>query len=165
MADITQAFEKITNQENVHKTIEYFFTQRKINEEQEYLDSKTLNRKNKQYSVITNFVNIVIPNTLFDEHITGFDVEIFGDISYYYKAFMTNYEGTLPHFLIPLKGDKTICVKFLPKIEMKENIKYESEIFKRYITIISVPKRYQTVDNNNTGQIIMEDNDSSEESV
>jgi hypothetical protein len=58
MADIGEAFHKLTNQNKTFGTIEYFFTQRKINEDQEVLD-KSLNRKNKQVSVIYNFLAII----------------------------------------------------------------------------------------------------------
>ena len=53
MAEIDEAFHKLSNQNKTFGNIEYFFTQRKINEDQEYLD-KSLNRKrlykNKRHS-------------------------------------------------------------------------------------------------------------------
>ena len=102
MAEIDEAFHKLSNQNKTFGNIEYFFTQRKINEDQEYLD-KSLNRKTKQVSIMYNFLAINIPNIIVDELISGFDIEIFGDNGYHYKAFIAGFQGVIPHFLIPLK--------------------------------------------------------------
>ena len=161
MTEIDEAFHKLSNQNKAFGNIEYFFTQRKINEEQEYLD-KSLTRKNKQVSVVYNFLAINIPNILVDEVTTGFDIEIFGDNGYHYKAFLSSYQGTIPHFLIPLKGDKKMFINILPKIENKEKVNMENITFKKnYIAFIEVPKRYQLVDSGTTNQLVME-NDSEE---
>lgn len=159
MAEIDEAFHKLSNQNKTFGSVEYFFTQRKINEEQEYLD-KSLNRKNKQISVIYNFLAINIPNILVDDLTSGFDIEIFGDNGYHYKAYFSNYQGSIPHFLIPLKGDKKIFVNILPKLETKEGFKIDAENlpFKRnYIAFIEVPKRYQTFEQGASSQLVMED--------
>lgn len=160
MTDINDAFHKLSNENKNFRTVEYFFTQRKINEEQEYLD-KSLNRKNKLISVIYNFLAINIPNILVDEIIIGFDIEIFGDNGYHYKAFVSSFHGFIPHFLIPLKGDKKIFVNILPKIEQsKDNFKYDSEslnLNKNYIAFIEVPKRFQSVEQGATNHLQMED--------
>lgn len=169
MAEIDEAFHKLSNQNKTFGNIEYFFTQRKVNEDQEYLD-KSLNRKNKQVSVVYNFLAINIPNLLVDEITCGFDIEMFGDNGYHYKAFLASYQGTVPHFLIPLKGDRKMFVNILPKIETKEKegFKYESENLpfkKNYVAFIEVPKRYQTFDSSISNKLVMEDeNDEEEES-
>ncbi len=167
MAEIDEAFHKLSNQNKTFGNIEYFFTQRKINEDQEYLD-KSLNRKNKQVSVVYNFLAINIPNLLVDEITCGFDIEIFGDNGYHYKAFLASYQGTVPHFLIPLKGDRKMFVNILPKIETKEKegFKYESENLpfkKNYVAFIEVPKRYQTFDSSISNKLVMEDDNDEEE--
>ena len=167
MAEIDEAFHKLSNQNKTFGNIEYFFTQRKVNEDQEYLD-KSLNRKNKQVSVVYNFLAINIPNLLVDEITCGFDIEIFGDNGYHYKAFLASYQGTVPHFLIPLKGDRKMFVNILPKIETKEKegFKYESENLpfkKNYVAFIEVPKRYQTFDSSISNKLVMEDNDNEED--
>jgi len=159
MAEIDEAFHKLSNQNKTFGSIEYFFTQRKVNEDQEYLD-KSLNRKNKLISIVYNFLAINIPNILVDELISGFDIEIFGDIGYHYKAFISGYQGTIPHFLIPLKGDKKMFVNILPKLENKETIKYDNQSIpfnKNYIAFIEVPKRYQTVDTTLSNQLQIEE--------
>ena len=159
MADIGEAFHKLTNQNKTFGTIEYFFTQRKINEEQEVLD-KSLNRKNKQVSVVYNFLAINIPNILVDELISGFTIEIFGDTGYHYKAMVASYQGTIPHFLIPLKGDRKMFVNILPKLENKEaafKVENLSNFNKNYIAFIEVPKRYQQFEQSSTtNQLVME---------
>ena len=159
MAEIEEAFQKITNQNKMFGTLEYFFTQRKINEDQEYLD-KSLNRKNKNISIIYNFLAINIPNILVSELISGFDIEIFGDIGYHYKAFISGFQGVIPHFLIPLKGDKKMFVNILPKIEKEVKFDNDSNNLNRnYIAFIEVPKRYQSVDTTLSNQIVIEEKD------
>jgi len=163
MAEIDEAFHKLSNQNKTFGNIEYFFTQRKVIEEQEYLD-KSLNRKNKQVTVIYNFLAINIPNILVDETTTGFDIEIFGDNGYHYKAFLSSYQGTVPHFLVPLKGDKKMFVNILPKINSKEKegFKYDTENIpfnKNYIAFIDISKRYQLVDQGVTNQLLLDEVD------
>jgi len=166
MAGIDEAFHKLSNQNKTFGNIEFFFTQRKINEDQEYLD-KSLNRKNKQVSVMYNFLAINIPNIVVDDLIAGFDVEIFGDNGYHYKGFISSFQGVIPHFLLPLKGDKKIFVNILPKLENKESafkVENLSNFNKNYVAFIEVPKRYQHCEEHSTtGQLLMEDNDNEEE--
>jgi hypothetical protein len=164
MAEIDEAFHKLSNQNKTFGNIEYFFTQRKVNEDQEYLD-KSLNRKNKNISVVYNFLAINIPNVLVDENTTGFDIEIFGDNGFHYKAFLASFQGTVPHFLIPLKGDRKMFVNILPKIENKEG-KFESEniVFKKnYVAFIEIPKRYQTFEETISNKLVIEEKENNEE--
>lgn len=164
MAEIDEAFHKLSNQNKTFGNIEYFFTQRKVNEDQEYLD-KSLNRKNKNISVVYNFLAINIPNVLVDEITTGFDIEIFGDNGFHYKAFLASFQGTVPNFLIPLKGDRKMFVNILPKIESKET-KYESEnlVFKKnYVAFIEIPKRYQTFEENISNKLVIDEKENVEE--
>lgn len=163
MAEIDEAFHKITNQNKKFGTLEYFFTQRKINEDQEYLD-KSLNRKNKNIIINYNFLAINIPNILVDELVSGFDIEIFGDIGYHYKAFISGYQGAIPHFLIPLKGDKKMFVNILPKLE--KDIKFDADsnsLNRNYIAFIEVPKRYQSVDTTLSNQLVIDENEDNNE--
>jgi len=158
MAEIDEAFHKLSNQNKTFGNIEYFFTQRKINEDQEYLD-KSLNRKTKQVSIMYNFLAINIPNIIVDELISGFDIEIFGDNGYHYKAFIAGFQGVIPHFLIPLKGDKKIFVNILPKLENKEAA-YKAENLpnfnKNYVAFIEVPKRNQQFEQSTSNQLQMD---------
>ena len=160
MAEIDEAFNKLSNQNKTFGNIEFFFTQRKINEDHEYLD-KTLTRKNKQVNVIYNFLAINIPNIMSDNVISGFDIEIFGDIGYHYKAFISSFQGAMPHFLIPLKGDKKIFVNILPKYELKES-NSNHNVTQNYIAFIDVPKRYH-MNENQPNQLSIENNDNETE--
>ena len=142
MAEIDEAFHKLSNQNKTFGNIEYFFTQRRIIEELEYLD-KNLNRKSKQINVVYNYLAINIPNILVDEIISGFNIEIFGDNGYHYKAFLSSYQGIVPHFFVLLKGDKKIFINILPKLNSKEKetFKYDTENIpfnKNYIAFIEV---------------------------
>jgi len=167
MAEIDEAFHKLSNQNKTFGNIEYFFTQRKINEDQEYLD-KSLNRKNKQVSVMYNFLAINIPNIIVDDLILGFDIEIFGDNGYHYKAFISGFQGVIPHFLIPLKGDKKIFVNILPKLENKE-VAFKAENLpnfnKNYVAFIEVPKRYQQFEHSASNQLVMENDEEDTENT
>ena len=40
----------------------------------------------------------------------GFDIEIYGDEGYHYKGSITSYQGTIPNFMIPIKGDKKLFI-------------------------------------------------------
>jgi hypothetical protein len=170
MAEINEAFTGITNiQNNVFSNVEYFFSQRRVNEEQEVLD-KSLTRKNKQISIQYNFLAIHIPNVMSDTTISGLNIEIFGDCGYHYKGFMTNYQGIIPHFLIPLKGDKKIFVNITSKKNIEntntcktiyggfgDGQKKDIETSKNnYVAFIDIPKKYQNVDTNTTNQLINE---------
>ena len=52
-------------QKKPFQNIDYFFTQRTVNEEQEFLDNN-LNRKNKNVKIIVNFLALNIPTILTD---------------------------------------------------------------------------------------------------
>jgi hypothetical protein len=140
MAELNEAFGYFnTNNKNIQNTIDYFFTQRNMKENHEYLD-KNMNRKNKQVTVVYNFLAISIPIYSLNEKIEySFEIEIFGDSGYHYKGTIHSFRGTVPNVMIPLKGDKKIFVH----IDLKEN-----ETNHDSICFIEVPKRYQSVDSN-----------------
>ena len=50
-----------TNTHSIENNIDYFFTQRKVNELEEYIDEKTLERKKKKTCSIYNFLAINFP--------------------------------------------------------------------------------------------------------
>lgn len=143
MADLGEAFNTLKFNKKPFQTIDYFFTQRNLNEEHDYID-KNMNRKNKKVKVTHNFLAINIPtinitnnNTI--EKPMGFDIEIFGDEGYHYKGSITSYQGVIPNFMIPIKGDKKLFVH----INYKMTNGNENEITKKYVNFIEVPKRFQ----------------------
>ena len=78
---------QINNTNNTENTIDYFFTQRKVNEVEEYIDEKTLERKKKKICHIYNFLAINFPLYYFKSyHTLIIDVEIWGDMMFHYKG-------------------------------------------------------------------------------
>ena len=59
MADINEAFSCFNTTDKNYQNIDYFFTQRNMKENHEYID-KNMNRKNKKVSIIYNFLAINI---------------------------------------------------------------------------------------------------------
>lgn len=127
-----------------NQDIDYFFTQRKVTEYEEYIEKKTLERKKKKINVTHNFLAINIPNNQFknNENI-HIDIEIWGDVSYKYKGELKCTTGELPHLLLKLDNDKELFIKLI----YKDNIK-ELKTFTKFIQIL---KRYQICpeENNN----------------
>lgn len=145
MADLGEAFNTLKFNKKPFQTIDYFFTQRNLNEDHEYID-KNMNRKNKKVKVTHNFLAINIPtinitNNNSIEKPLGFDIEIFGDEGYHYKGSITSYKGVIPNFMIPIKGDKKLFVHINYKITNSADT--ESELTKQYVNFIEVPKRFQ----------------------
>jgi hypothetical protein len=116
--------------------IDHFFTQRKINEYEEYIDEKTLERKKKKKLVTYNFLALNLPNNQFtDINNLCIDIEIWGDEQYSYKGILYNKSGECPHLLLKLENDKQLFIKLI----YKENDK----ILKTFISFIPIIKRYQ----------------------
>lgn len=134
MADLGEAFNILKTQKKVFQNIDYFFTQRNLTEEQDYVD-KNMNRKSKKVKVLHNFLALNIQNI---DKTLGFDIEIFGDDGYHYKGNITSYEGVMPSILIPIKNDKKLFVHI--------NYKSDNTFTKKFVNFIEVPKRFQLID-------------------
>ena len=131
------------NSNTVDNNIDYFFTQRKVNEFNDVLDEKTLERKTQKVCSVYNFLAINLPTHLFkNSHNLFIDVEIWGDNMFNFKGTINKQDGEIPHIMIKLKEDKNIFVKLI----FKENEK----ILKTYISFIPVTKRFQHVNDNQT---------------
>ena len=146
MADLGEAFDIFKLQDKPYQNIEYFFTQRHLNNEQEGFD-KNMNRILKKIKVIHNFLAINIPSIVkninnykvYDKPI-GFEIEIFGDEGYHYKGEITSFHGIIPNLMIPVKKDKKLFIHINYKIIDNNNI----NITKKFINFIDIPKRYQS---------------------
>jgi hypothetical protein len=146
MADLGEAFNSLNFYKKPFQTIDYFFTQRTLNEDREYID-KNMNRKTKKVKVSHNFLALNIPtiNTTITENgersekPMGFDIEIFGDDGYHYKGTITSYEGIIPNFMVPIKGDKKLFINVNYKFTDTNN----NTLFKKFVNFIEVPKRFQ----------------------
>jgi hypothetical protein len=149
MADLGEAFNSLKFYKKSFQNIDYFFTQRTMTEDHEYID-KNMNRAIKKIKVSHNFLALNIPTIITTttdngqnvEKPIGFDIEIFGDEGYHYKGTITSYQGVIPNFMVPIKGDKKLFV----------NINYQSTdtnnntLFKKFVNFIEVPKRFQMTD-------------------
>lgn len=129
---------QINNINITENTIDYFFTQRKVNDVEDYIDEKTLERKKKKICHIYNFLAINFPISYFKNYNSLIvDIEIWGDMMFHYKGTIHKYEGELPHMMVKLKEDKNIFVK----LEFKDGDKLN----KKFISFIPVNKRYQHI--------------------
>jgi hypothetical protein len=134
---------QISNINSIENNIDYFFTQRKVNEIEEILDEKTLDRKKNKVCHIYNFLAINLPTNSFKSYQNlVIDIEIWGDNNYNFKGTFIKNDGEIPHIMIKLKEDKNIFVK----LTFKDNDKLN----KTYISFIPVTKRFQYVNDNQT---------------
>lgn len=124
-----------------HNTnIDFFFTQRKVIEYEEYIDEKTIERKKKKKNVTYNFLALNFPNTLFQNKKNIYiDIEIWGDENYNYHGELYNKNGEIPHLLLKLNNDKQLFVKLIYKEKNNDTVK----ILKTFKTFIPITKRYQ----------------------
>jgi hypothetical protein len=151
MADIMEAFNTLKTQKKQFQNIDYFFTQRSLTEEHEYID-KHMVRKTKKVKVTHNFLALNIPTIITTtnsngqtvEKPLGFDIEIFGDEGYHYKGTITSFLGIIPNFMIPIKGDKKLFVN----INYKIGDSNDNHTSRKYVNFIEVPKRFQLIDDN-----------------
>jgi hypothetical protein len=151
MADIMEAFNTLKTQKKPFQNIDYFFTQRSLTEEHEYID-KHMVRKTKKVKVTNNFLALNIPTIITTtnsngqtiEKPLGFDIEIFGDEGYHYKGTITSFLGIIPNFMIPIKGDKKLFVN----INYKVSDSNDNQSSRKYVNFIEVPKRFQLIDDN-----------------
>jgi hypothetical protein len=162
MANLDEAYATLKTQNKNFNTLDYFFSQRTLTEEQEYID-KNMNRKTKKIKVTYNFLAINIPTIITSTTSTGnnvetslgFDIEIFGDEGYHYKGTISSHQGIIPNFMIPIKTDKRLFVNvnynFSQTQDNKiqdikiQDIKTQDIKTKRYVNFIDVPKRFQNV--------------------
>ncbi len=142
MADFASAF----NPDNYYSHIkndnqmDYFFTQRKIIEYEDYIDDKDMTRKKKKISTNYNFLAINLPfNNISSDNNYQISIEIWGDKGYHYNGIISNNHGTFPHLLIRLNGDTQIFVKILLQSKNEEKVDNKNN----FINFIQVPKRYQ----------------------
>jgi hypothetical protein len=139
MADIGEAFNTLKFQKKPYQTIDYFFTQRTLTEEKEYIDTN-MNRNTKKVRVTNNFLALNIPTN--NNKSLNFDIEIFGDEGYHYKGNIISHCGIMPSFMILINGDKKLFVNIDYKyLDNNENIE-----IKKLINFIDVPKRFQYID-------------------
>lgn len=156
MAELGEAYNTLKYYNKPFQSLDYFFTQRNMTEEQEFID-KNMNRKTKKVKVTHNFLALNIPTILTTNNVTGqmteqslgFDIEVYGDDGYHYKGTITSYQGIVPNFMIPLKGDNKIFVHINYKYNDSNNLLSN----KKFINFIEVPKRFKQTINDDTESI------------
>jgi len=149
MADLGEAFNTLKFQKKPFQNIDYFFTQRTLNEEHEFID-KHMNRKIKKVKATHNFLALNIPTIITTittngqtvEKPMGFDIEIYGDEGYHYKGVITSFQGIIPNFMIPIKGDKKLFIN----INYKFSDNNDNSSTKKFVNFIEVPKRFQAIE-------------------
>lgn len=113
--------------------IDYFFTQRKVIETNEYIDDKTLERKEKKESIIHNFLAINLP--IVKDGFKNTKIEIWGDKGYNYEGEIYTLKGQCPNLMVKLNDDTEMFIKLIYTNKNNDE--------KTYIHFINVLKRYQ----------------------
>jgi hypothetical protein len=152
MADLGEAFNTLKFFKKPFQNIDYFFTQRELIEEHEFIDNN-MNRNVKKIKVKHNFLALNIPTIVtttsnngrtIDKPL-GFDIEIYGDEGYHYKGTITSFQGIIPNFMIPIKGDKKLFININYNFLDSANNNTTS---KKFVNFIEVPKRFQQIEDN-----------------
>jgi len=145
MADLGEAFNILKDRKKLFHTLDFFFTQRSLTEDQEYIDVN-MTRQIKKIKLTHNFLALNIPTitTLNNngqgvEKPFGFDIKIYGDNGYHYEGTISSFDGIIPNFMIPVHEDKKIFVNVVYKFKDSNN----NVINKEFINFIEVPKRFQ----------------------
>jgi len=118
---------------NNETSIDFFFTQRKVVETSEYIDDKTLERKEKKETITHNFLAINLP--LVKEDFNNIKIEIWGDRGYNYEGNIETFKGNFPNLMLKLNDDSEMFIKLIYKNEAGDE--------KTYTHFINVLKRYQ----------------------
>ena len=145
MTDFNIAFNTITKEGMKPFTIEHFFTQRKVEDQQEYISEKTMERKIRKIKRTINYVALALP----EMEKNNFNLEVYGDKGYQYKGRINCFEGNIPHLLIPLRGDSQLFVhiNIITDPDPDPDINDKESENQKYISFIPVPKRYQLIEN------------------
>ena len=123
-----------------HNQLDYFFTQRKVVEYDEFI-TNDMKRSKKKITKNYNFLAINFPLNITKELNGEIDMELWGDKGYNYTGKIISKRGEIPHLLIRLSGDTQIFIKLL-SLNNKKN--------ETIIGFIQIPKRYQNIIDENT---------------
>jgi hypothetical protein len=131
--DPNNVFSSTLNNQDV---IDYFFTQRKVTDTEEYIDTKSMERKTKKVTKQYNWLALNLPYKFIENLGNNFkvDIEIWGDKKLNFEGTILAKNKNIPHLLIKLNGDTKIFIK------LSLNINDKIKIFTNFIEI---PKRYQ----------------------
>ena len=118
---------------NNESCIDFFFTQRKVDETSEYIDDKTLERKEKKETITYNFLAINLP--IVKDDFNNIRIEIWGDKGYNYEGNIQTFKGNFPNLMLKLNDDSEMFIKLIYKNDAGDE--------KTYTHFINVLKRYQ----------------------
>tara|TARA_B100001121_G_C18694883_1_gene624602 strand:+ start:1968 stop:2375 length:408 start_codon:yes stop_codon:yes gene_type:complete len=118
---------------NNESCIDFFFTQRKVVETSEYIDDKTLERKEKKETITHNFLAINLP--IVKDDFNNIRIEIWGDKGYNYEGNIQTFKGNFPNLMLKLNDDSEMFIKLIYKNDAGDE--------KTYTHFINVLKRYQ----------------------
>ena len=138
MADLGEAFNTLKHHKKTFQNTDFFFTQRTLTEEQEYIN-KNMNRVKKKVKITHNFLALNNPSINIDGTLIGYDIKIYGDDGYKYEGSIPSFEGEMPNFMIMIKGDKKIFVNVIYKYKESNG----NTFTKDFVNFIEVPKRFQ----------------------
>jgi len=125
------------------KILIFFFTQRNIKEERDYIDKTNMNRYKKKIDKMQNFLAIIIPQYKINEDKTSLiDINIWGDNGYYFNGKIITSKGSTPSFIIPISEDKRLFINLIYREIDKDN---KENNINSYIKFIDVPKRFQSI--------------------
>ena len=139
MANIDEAYNTIRCNKIPFYNIDYFFSQRTLIEDKEYID-KNMNRQIKRVKSTHNFLAFNIP--IINNNSISFDVEIFGNEGYHYKGTIKSHQGIIPGFIIFIKGDNKLFIH----IDYNFTDNNNNIISKKFVNFIDVPRRFQSVE-------------------
>lgn len=173
MADINQAYGNIFDNNNSNfRKISHFFTQRKISEIQDVVNPDTLKRTKKDINFTQNYLALVLPK---DENSPNLRIEVYGNKGYTFQGEIISYTENTPHLLVPLCDDKEIFVNIYDygnddKEKNTEKNIIENDVKEKrikYISFIHVPKRYQSIeeDDNTTNMNELKQNKTKTQSL
>lgn len=118
---------------NNETSMDFFFTQRKVVETSEYIDDKTLERKEKKETKTHNFLAINLP--LVKDDFNNILIEIWGDKGYNYEGNIETIKGNFPNLMLKLNDDTEMFIKLIYR-----NATGSEKIYTHFINVL---KRYQ----------------------
>jgi len=135
MAELEHAYTNIfNNNKNKFRDIAHFFTQRKITESIDDVNTSTLEITKKDIETTNNYLALVFPR---NQNTPSLNIEIYGNNGYCFKGKIESYTDNTPHLLVPLNDDKELFIHVYDE---------KGESNESYISFVHVPKRYQNIE-------------------
>lgn len=140
-SNLNDPYNKLYSQyidEELH--VDHFFTQRTIDEYEEFMDPKDIKLKNRKVKAKYNFVAICLPNIpklMNSNNNISTEIKIWGDKKFKYEGSIKTIDGGSPSVLLKLDEDTRLFIN-IKIIDNKEN-----NLVNEYITFVDIPKKYR----------------------